>query len=185
MAIKVFGIGSAGIAALRHVAYEKPADCQLVAIDTNFQVLISPDADDYVWIGSREQGTGGNPTRGQDAAKSSIQHLRSALESVNCLYLMSVFGGGTGTGASQVVAALAKSLKIPVVAVIALPYSFEGQQRLQIAQEGTRRLRPMVEDIVVIQSDQWLRLMPPKKLNLKTAFALQARVLAWNTLACF
>lgn len=183
MAIKVFGVGNGGIAALGHLFHEKPADTELVAVDTNFQVLISPQADLHIWIGGG--GTKGNPAVGQQAAKASIGQIRPLLDTTTCLYLVSAFGGGTGTGATPLIASYARSRKIPTIAIIARPFSFEPHYRSTLADAGIRRLKPYVDDIAIIESDQWLSLMPKKAISPQKAFALQARALAWNTLAFF
>ena len=135
-----------------------------VAMNTDTQVLERSLADVKLQIGAkltRGLGAGANPEIGRRAAEEDKEKIFEILEDVDMLFVTAGMGGGTGTGASPVVAGLAKELGILTVAVVTKPFTFEGRKRMRQAEEGIALLRERVDSLIVVPNDRLLQIASP------------------------
>ena len=179
VAIKVVGVGGAGNNVVNRMFVDSIQGIEYIAVNTDKQVLTASIVDKKIQIGeqlTRGQGAGANPEIGRDAAQESRNLIADALDGADMVFLAGGMGGGTGTGALPVVANIAKEAGILTVAVVTKPFSFEGKQRKQQAQEGIRNLLEMVDSLLIIPNDR-LKLTSDNTLTLANAFSIADEVL--------
>jgi cell division protein FtsZ len=143
-----------------------------IAVNTDAQALALSNAPVRVRIGdtvTRGLGAGGDPAVGTKAAEESRNELRSVLEDADMVFVTAGFGGGTGTGASPIVAEIAGELGALTVAVVTRPFSFEGARRARAADEGLKKLAAQVDTLIAIQNDRLLQLVD-RRAPLQEAF---------------
>lgn len=177
--IRVVGVGGGGSNAVDRMIEAGLMGVEYLTINTDRQVLDLSAADKKLQIGeelTRGLGTGGDPELGQKAAEESRQEILMALDGADMIFLTAGMGGGTGTGASPVVAQIARELGALTVAVVTRPFSVEGRRRAQIADEGIERLKAAVDTLIVIPNDRLLTLTE-EELTLQQAFALADQIL--------
>ncbi len=177
--IRVIGIGGGGCNAVNRMAKAKIKDVELVALNTDAQVLGVIEAHKAVQIGIKLTGglgAGGNPETGRKAAEESEAEIREMLEDVDMVFITTGMGGGTGTGGAPVVARLARELGILSVGIVTKPFSFEGPQRTERAKKGIEELRQYVDTMIAIPNDRILK-VAPADLPLLQAFELADDVL--------
>ncbi|SHH49894.1 cell division protein FtsZ [Ferrimonas marina] len=170
--IKVVGVGGAGNNALGHMVAEKIHGVTFSAINTDNQVLTKCQVDNRVLIGqqtTRGRGAGCNPDVGKIAAEENRDEIERQLEGASMVFIAAGMGGGTGTGAAPVVAKLAREKNILTVAVVTKPFSFEGDEKRQLAEEGLRKLGEVVDSLIVLPNDKIMKVMD-KKCTLVDAF---------------
>jgi cell division protein FtsZ len=158
--IKVFGVGGAGGSAANRMKRSGLNGVRYVAVNTDAQALANSAADEIVHIGSgitRGLGAGADPTIGKAAAEESEEAIRSALEGSDMVFIAAGEGGGTGSGASGVVAKIAREMDILVVGVVTKPFSFEGEKRKRNADWGIAQLEPHVDTLITIPNDKLLQ----------------------------
>jgi cell division protein FtsZ len=178
--IKVVGCGGAGNNSIDRML-EDNLDLdgvEFVAINTDGQVLNKCRAENKLCIGEKlckRQGCGGDPAVGQAAAEESRTDIRQVLEGTDLVFITAGMGGGTGTGASPVVASIAKELGILTVAVVSKPFDFEGSHRILNAEIGISNLEKFVDAIVVVPNQKIVENY--KKLNIREAFKKADEVL--------
>ncbi len=163
--IKVVGIGGGGCNAVSRMVQEGIGGVQFIAVNTDAQALCQCDADYRVSIGdkvSRGLGAGASPEVGRKAVEESIEEIRKALADADMVVLTAGMGGGTGTGASPIVAEVARSLGALTVAIVTKPFSFEGRRRMKQAEEGIEKLRANVDAIITIPNDRILGMVDQK-----------------------
>jgi cell division protein FtsZ len=132
--IKVIGVGGGGCNAVTRMAAEKIAGVELVAVNTDAQALMHVDADVQIRIGdklTKGLGAGGDPVRGERAAEESRDEIREALRGAEMVFVTAGMGGGTGTGASPIVAEVARESGALTIGVVTKPFGFEGTKRTQ------------------------------------------------------
>ncbi|MFC1622476.1 cell division protein FtsZ, partial [Patescibacteria group bacterium] len=159
--IKVIGIGGSGGAAVNRMMAEKIRGVDFVAINTDAQALHHNAARKKVHIGkniTRGLGAGMDPEIGLKSAEEEIDHVRDIIKDVDMVFITCGLGGGTGTGASPLVAEIAKNLGCLTIAVVTKPFSFEGAQRKTIADQGIDKLAENVDAIIVIPNDRILQI---------------------------
>ena len=157
--IKVLGIGGGGSNAVSRMFKEKLPVVEYYAINTDSQHLFRCDVAHRIAIGqnlTRGLGSGAQPDLGRQAAEESRQDIEKAVEGSDMVFLAVGMGGGTGTGASPVVAQIAKESGALTVAVVSKPFSFEANNRRKNADEGIARLRDHVDTVIVIPNDRLL-----------------------------
>jgi len=145
--IKVIGVGGCGCNAVNNMINAKLKCVEFLACNTDIQTLKSSLSSNRVQIGTkltRGLGAGGSPETGRSAALESEKDLRSALEDTDMVFITAGMGGGTGTGASPVVAQIAKDLGILTVAVVTKPFPFEGKRKMNQAEIGEKSLPRML-----------------------------------------
>jgi cell division protein FtsZ len=163
--IRVVGVGGAGCNAVNHMISEGIRGVEFVAVNTDAQALVKSDATTRIRIGdrlTRGLGCGGNPELGGKAAEESREDLQSALAGSDMVFITAGMGGGTGTGAAPVVAAIAKEQGALTVAVVTKPFHFEGRRRMLSAEEGLIKLKEKVDTIIVVPNDRLKAVMDKK-----------------------
>lgn len=156
--IKVIGVGGGGNNALKHM-YEKGIHgVDFVICNTDAQTLDSNPVAHKVQLGTaitEGLGAGADPEVGEKAAIESIDDIKSALgQNTKMVFITAGMGGGTGTGAAPVVAKIAKEMGILTVAIVTVPFAFEGKRRLEQAEAGLEKLRENVDSLIVINNDK-------------------------------
>ena len=159
--IKVIGVGGGGCNCVRRMSEQYVPGVRYVMVNTDIKALEPlPDGVQAVHIGRRVTkgwGAGGHSDLGEAAAQESADELRDALKEAELVFITAGMGGGTGTGATPYVAHLAKEMGALVVGVITTPFSFEGSRRIGSAIAGVSRLRPYLDNLVVIHNDRLLQ----------------------------
>lgn len=177
--IKVVGVGGAGCNAVSRMIQEGLRGVQFIAINTDAQSLFLCDADERIHIGSsvtKGLGAGSNPEVGRRAVEENSEEVLKALEGADMVFITAGMGGGTGTGASPVVAELARSAGALTVAVVTKPFVFEGRRRMKLAEEGITQLKSKVDTIITIPNDRLLKIITEKE-SISDAFRLADDVL--------
>jgi cell division protein FtsZ len=157
--IGVFGIGGAGCNAVNHMIQSGLKNVDFHAVNTDLQTLRLNLAENKVQIGAQltsGSGSGGRPETGRRAAEESLPLLREILRGYEMVFIATGEGGGTGTGASPLIAETAREQGSLVVAVATRPFDFEGRPRALKAQEGLDQLRPRVDTLIVIPNQKLL-----------------------------
>ena len=157
--IKVIGIGGGGSNAVSRMYKEKLPVVEYYAINTDSQHLFRCDVAHRIAIGqnlTRGLGAGASPDLGRQAAEESRLDIEKAVEDADMVFLAVGMGGGTGTGASPVIAQIAKEAGALTIAVVSRPFSFEANARRKNAEEGIARLKDHVDTLVVIPNDRLL-----------------------------
>jgi|SaaInl4_150m_RNA_FD_contig_71_849020_length_2938_multi_3_in_0_out_0_3 cell division protein FtsZ len=163
--IKVAGVGGAGGNAIRRMIDNGLSRVEFIAVNTDEQVLHKSGATTQICIGAnttRGLGAGGRPEIGRQALEEDRERVASALAGADMVFITAGMGGGTGTGASPVVAELAREIGALTVGVVTTPFIFEGRKRLSRAQEGLAELRKNVDTLIVISNQRLLQVYPGK-----------------------
>ncbi len=178
-AIKVVGVGGGGSNAVNRMINEGLGGVDFIAVNTDNQALMLSKAKTRVRIGdklTRGLGAGGNPEIGRKAAEESADELYEVLRGADMIFIASGMGGGTGTGASPVVAQIAKELGALTIGVVTRPFTFEGAKRQTSAESGIDALKSQVDTLIVIPNDRLLQIAD-KRSSLQQAFSLADDVL--------
>src|SRR3989344_1501234 len=177
--IRVVGCGGSGSNAVNHMIESKVKGVEFIAVNSDAQDLHRSLAKKRVHIGknlTRGLGTGMNPDLGKRAAEETRQEIQEALQGSDMVFITCCMGGGTGTGASSVVAKIAKEIGALTVAVVTKPFAFEGLQRREIAELGLMELKHEVDAFIVIPNDKLLSIVEANT-TAKSAFALADEIL--------
>jgi cell division protein FtsZ len=177
--IKVVGIGGAGGNALNTMIASNLHGVEFIAVNTDMQALETSLASSKVQIGSkltRGLGAGSDPQIGRAAAHEDAALIAEYLEGADMVFITAGMGGGTGTGASSVIAGIAKELGAITIAVITKPFFYEGKVRYANAEEGIRELKDNVDTLIVIPNDK-IGLVVEKGTPLLKSFAIANDVL--------
>jgi cell division protein FtsZ len=177
--IKIIGIGGGGGSALNRMIDSKIRGVEFISINTDVQALHYSKANKKVHIGktvTRGLGAGMDPEVGAKAAEESQKELREILKDADMVFLTCGMGGGTGSGATPIIAEIAREMGALTVAVVTKPFSFEGAQRKIIADDAWDNLAEKVDTIITIQNDRLLQIID-KKTSLLDAFAIVDDVL--------
>ena len=172
--IKVIGVGGAGNNAISRMFSCDVKGIDLIAINTDIQDLKKVQAHQKLRIGEQTAkglGSGMNHLVGRESAEESRAKLTEFLEETDMVFITAGLGGGTGTGASPVLAEIAKKKGILVIAVVTKPFSFEGRERAKIAEQGLEELKKQVDTLLIIPNDRILKLVD-EKTSLIDAFWL-------------
>ena len=170
--IKVIGVGGAGNNAVSRMMRCHLDGVDLIAINTDAQDLRKCRANFKLEIGkkiTRGLGAGMNPEIGKAAAEENIEQIKEIVKDSDLIFITSGMGGGTGTGASPIVAKLAKDSGALTIAIVTRPFSFEGAQRTELAEQGIAELHEKVDALLVVPNDKLLNLVD-KKTTLLNAF---------------
>jgi cell division protein FtsZ len=177
--LKVVGCGGAGGNAVNRMVTSGFSGVDFIALNTDLQVLRDSEAHQRVQIGSkltRGLGSGGVPSVGAEAAEESREVLRECLQGADMVFMTAGMGGGTGTGASPIVASIARETGALTVGVVSRPFFFEGDQRRKQAEEGIEALKKDVDTLLVIPNDKLLEITE-EDTPLEDAFSLADEVL--------
>ncbi len=176
--IRVVGVGGAGTNTINRCVGEGITGADLIAINTDAQHLLISDAPTRVLIGrhaTRGLGAGSLPQIGEEAAAESEADIRAVLEGSDMVFVTCGLGGGTGTGASPIVARMAKEIGALTIGIVTIPFSVEGVVRMENAEAGLRRLREACDTVIVIPNDKLLTIVPNLALN--AAFKIADEIL--------
>ena len=163
--IKVMGVGGGGCNAVSRMMAEKVHGVQLVAVNTDAQALAHTDAHVKIRIGERLTkglGAGSDPNKGLRSAEESREELFDAVKGAEMVFITAGMGGGTGTGASAIVAEVSREAGALTIGVVTKPFAFEGAKRRQQAEDGITHLRDKVDTLIVIPNDRLLAVCSPE-----------------------
>ncbi|MGK5090806.1 cell division protein FtsZ [Deltaproteobacteria bacterium TL4] len=177
--IKVIGVGGGGGNAVNRMIESQLGGVDYVAINTDLQDLNKSKAKARLIIGdhcARGLGAGGKSEKGRMAAEESLESIRKYTQKADMVFVTAGMGGGTGTGGAPLVARAAKEAKALTVAVVTLPFRFEGKQRRRNAEQGIEELRKHVDTLIIIPNDKLIENVSAKTSMLE-AFRLADNVL--------
>lgn len=177
--IKVVGVGGSGGSTVNHMVRSKIRGVEFIAVNTDAQALHHNLAGVKLHVGkttTRGLGAGMDPETGRKAAEENQNEIREALKGSDMVFVTCGLGGGTGTGASPIVAEIARDSGALTVAVVTKPFGFEGTQRKALADRGLKELTEKVDTIIIIPNDRILEIVD-KKMTLRESFAIVNDVL--------
>ena len=177
--IRVVGVGGGGSNAVDRMIEAGVMGVEYIAVNTDMQVLDLSAADEKLQIGEKLTGglgTGGDPQIGRQAAEESRQDVLMKLDDSDMVFITAGMGGGTGTGASPVIAELAREIDALTVGIVTKPFAVEGRRRGDAAEEGIKRLKEQVDALIVIPNNRLIELSD-EDLTLREAFALADQIL--------
>ncbi len=177
--IRVVGVGGGGSNAVNRMIEESIAGVDFIAVNTDQQALMGSRAKQRVAIGERTTrglGSGGDPEVGGKSAEESEDDLHSVLQGSDMVFVTAGMGGGTGTGATPIVAKVAREVGALSIGVVTRPFTFEGAQRSRIAEQGIEQLKEHVDTLIVIPNDRLLE-AADKRVSLLDSFSMADDVL--------
>ena len=177
--IKVVGTGGAGSNAVNRMIESGLRNVDFIVANTDLQALNHSRAEIKLPIGQKVTGglgAGGKPEVGEKAAQEDKEMIANVLKGSNMVFITAGMGGGTGTGSAPVIASIAKELGALVVGVVTKPFLFEGTAKMNIAEEGIRKLKEHVDTLIVIPSQNLLKIVD-KKTPLTEAYLIADDVL--------
>lgn len=155
--IKVIGLGGGGNNAVNRMVESGVKGVEFIAANTDLQVLNSSKADIKIQIGANLTdglGAGARPDIGKEAAVESKKEIEDSLAGADMVFITCGMGGGTGTGSSPIVAEISQALGALTVAIVTMPFTFEGKKRMKNAMDGLEELKKHVDTLIVIQNDR-------------------------------
>ncbi len=155
--IKIIGVGGAGGNAVNRMISYGFIGVDFITANTDAQILSASNAMQKIQLGKNIAsglGVGGNPDKGKKSAEESKEEIKELIEGTDMLFITAGMGGGTGTGASPVIAEIAKELGILTVAIVTKPFHFEGKKRMSQAQNGIDQLKEIVDTTLVIPNEK-------------------------------
>jgi cell division protein FtsZ len=177
--IRVIGVGGAGSNAVDRMMQVGIPDVDFIAVNTDGQALSRSEAPHKIRLGgrfTRGLGAGGDPATGAEAAERSRKELEDVVRGADMVFIAAGMGGGTGTGASHVIARIAREQQALTIAVVTKPFTFEGSKRRTVAEQGIERLQAEVDTLVVVSNDRLLEVVN-KRVSLDIAFRIADEVL--------
>ncbi len=177
--IKVIGIGGSGKGALNHMINSKLQGVEFIAMNTDVQDLHHSLAEKKIHIGknlTKGLGAGMDPEIGKRSAEETREEVQDVIKGADMIFIAGGMGGGTGTGAAPVVAAIAKNEGILTIGVFTKPFFFEGSSRMKLAERGLEELEKEVDALIVIPNDRLLSVID-KNTSVKQAFEMCDEVL--------
>jgi cell division protein FtsZ len=176
--IKVVGCGGGGGNSISRMKETGIKGCEIIAVNTDAQDLLYSNADSKVLIGrelTHGLGAGSNPKIGEQAARESEHEIKKRIGESDMVFITCGLGGGTGTGAAPVVADLAKKQGALTIGIVTLPFTVEGQKRIENAQYGLEKMVAVTDTLIVIPNDKLLEIAP--ELPIHTAFKVADEIL--------
>jgi cell division protein FtsZ len=174
--IKVIGVGGGGCNAVNYMHRQGLKDVSFLVCNTDRQVLVKSSVPSKLQLGPG-LGAGGDPETARQYAEESREHIREALnDGTQMLFITAGMGGGTGTGASSVVAEVAQEMGILTVGIVTIPFAFEGKKKIEKAMTGVARLAKHVDALLIINNEKLKQIYP--ELNLLNAFSKSDDVVA-------
>ena len=171
--IKVIGVGGGGCNAVNRMIKAGVKGVEFIVANTDKQVLDASPAETKLQIGEKLTnglGAGANPEIGREAAEESKDEIRAALDGADMIFVTCGMGGGTGTGASPIIAEIAQDIGALTVGIVTKPFKFEGKRRMEQAIIGVDELRKHVDTLIVIPNDK-LRDIIDKSTPMLDAFS--------------
>lgn len=176
--IKVIGIGGGGNNTLSRIHEIGIKGGEMIAMNTDAQDLLYANADKKVLLGkelTKGLGAGSNPKVGEEAAMESEHDIKKKLENSDMVFVTCGLGGGSGSGAAPVVADIAKKQGALVIGIVTMPFTIEGEKRIENATNSLEKLESIVDTLIVIPNDKLLEIVPD--LPLQTAFKVADEIL--------
>lgn len=177
--IKVLGVGGGGNNAVNRMIEAKVKGVEFIAINTDAQALATNKADHKLQIGkniTKGLGAGADPAVGRKAAEESAEEIESLLGGADMVFVTAGMGGGTGTGASPIIAEISRNMGALTVGVVTKPFAFEGERRRGQAEDGVDALREAIDTLITIPNDRLLKIVE-KKTSIVQAFSIADDVL--------
>ncbi|MBQ7668105.1 MAG: cell division protein FtsZ [Clostridia bacterium] len=177
--IKVIGVGGGGNNAINRMVEGGLKGVEFVSVNTDKQALFLSKANMKIQIGeklTRGLGAGSNPEIGQKAAEESREEISEAIKGADMVFVTAGMGGGTGTGAAPIVAAVAREMGILTVGVVTKPFNFEGRKRMVQAEKGIEQLKDNVDTLIIIPNDRLLQAVQ-KNTSMTESFRLADDIL--------
>jgi cell division protein FtsZ len=178
-AIRVVGVGGAGLNAIHRMMDAGIAQVDFIAVNTDRQALAVSDAPTKIAIGetvTHGLGSGADPAVGRAAAEEAVDQLKQALRGSDMVFVTAGEGGGTGTGAAPVVARIARELGALTVGIVTTPFRFEGTRRRSASESGVDELRTACDTVIVIPNDRLLEVLD-RSTSMVDAFKIADDVL--------
>ena len=160
--IKVFGVGGGGGNAVKHMIDQKIEGADFISINTDKQALDNNPSPQKLILGeniTNGMGAGADPEIGRLAALEDIERLKELIKGADMVFIASGMGGGTGTGASPIVAQVAKELGALTVAIVTKPFSLEGKRKMSLAQDGINQMVEEVDSLITIPNQKLLEVL--------------------------
>ena len=177
--IKIIGVGGSGSNTTSRMAKFNIQQVELIAVNTDAQALHFCNAHNKFLIGkdiTHGLGTGMDVNLGSLSAQESKEEISKILKGADMVFITCGLGGGTGSGASPVIAEISKSLGILTIAVVTTPFSFEGEQRKKVAEAAIEKLKEKVDSLLIISNDKLLKIID-EKTTVSNAFWICDEVL--------
>ncbi len=169
--IKVVGVGGGGSNAINNMITYGIKNVEFISANTDIQALNISLAPTKLQLGkklTRGLGAGSDPEKGKKAAEESIDEIEQVLDGADMVFIAAGMGGGTGTGASPVIAKVAKEKGALTIGVVTKPFEMEGKQKMEIALDGIKELKEVVDSIIIIPNQKLMDIY--KNLTLLDAF---------------
>lgn len=160
--LKVIGVGGGGCNAIESMMRRGLSGVEYVAINTDAQVLATSNADHKIQIGTsltKGLGAGADPNVGRKALEEDREKITKILNHSDMVFITAGMGGGTGTGAAPIVAAIAQSIGALVIGIVTKPFRWEGKKRMLNAEEGISEMRQYVDSLIVIPNERILNVL--------------------------
>ena len=154
--IKVIGVGGGGGNAVDHMIERSVQGVEFITANTDAQALLRSRAHRTIHLGGSGLGAGSKPEKGRESAELAVDDIRAAIEGAHMLFITAGMGGGTGTGASPVIARVAKEMGILTVGVVTKPFDWEGGRRMTNADAGLAELEANVDSLIVVLNEKLL-----------------------------
>jgi cell division protein FtsZ len=177
--INVVGLGDAGCNAITRIVREQVYGVEFIAMNTDVQYLEITEAPVRIALEERLThglGAGGDHNLGRRCAEETHDEIKQTLAKADMVFLAAGMGGGTGTGAIPVVAKVARQSRALTVAIVTVLFTFEGEHRMQVAEEGISQLVTKVDTLIIIVNDRLLKLSD-KKIAVDSAFKFADEIL--------
>jgi cell division protein FtsZ len=177
--ISVIGVGGGGCNMINHMINEGSHKIDLIAANTDLQVLHISKAPKKIQLGlklTKGLGAGMKPEVGRDAAVESYDDIKKSLEGADIVFIAAGLGGGTGTGAAAIIANAAKDVGALTVSVVTRPFTWEGKKRAGLANLGLEELKKVSDSIIVIPNDRLLEIID-ESIGMKDAFKIIDNIL--------
>ncbi len=177
--IKVVGVGGGGNNAVNRMIDSGLEGVEFISVNTDAQALLSSNAEVLLQIGeqlTKGLGAGAEPEIGAQAAEESRELIAEALQGADMVFITAGMGGGTGTGATPIIAEISKEIGALTVGVVTKPFSVEGRKRMNRAEEGIEILKNNVDTLITIPNDKLLALAE-QKTSLIDAFKIADDIL--------
>jgi len=177
--ISVIGVGGGGCNMINHMIKEGSHKIDLIAANTDLQVLHISKAPKKIQLGlklTKGLGAGMKPEIGRDSAVESYEDIKTALKGADIIFIAAGLGGGTGTGAAAIIAKAAKEIGALTVSVVTKPFTWEGKKRAGLANLGLEELKKVSDSIIVVPNDRLLEIID-ENVGMKDAFKIIDNIL--------
>lgn len=177
--IKVIGVGGGGNNAVNRIINDKVQNIETYLINTETSLLKRANTKNVLQIGkelTKGLGAGANEVVGENSALESKEDIKRILENTDLLFVTAGMGGGTGTGATPIIAQIAKEMGILTVGIVTKPFTFEGRKRLNRANSGIEKLKENVDALIIVLNDNLLKVVS-NKTSINEAFSMADNIL--------